>query len=275
MAKTPSQSFQRVLTEAVADLRQNGYDSKARMEKWTRALRKAAEKSVGTEEMMEYEIKRALRNTYTKQVTGGMIAKGQGIPSHKVTNLSPALRRQLNRRINAAADLIKLNRDQSIAKTLQRFSGWATSQEPGTVTPEKVREIKEEIAKPIRSQPFEKRRVIIDQTAKLNGSMNYLIANENQAIAVMWNANASRPNYNHRKEHLARDGKFFALQDSWAYQKGLINKGAGVYEDIDGFGVLPFCSCRGRWIYHLDQLPDGMLTAKGRDFIESKQGTQK
>ena len=98
-----------------------------------------------------------------------------------------------------------------------------------------MREIKADIAKPVRSQPFEKRRVIIDQTAKLNSNINYLVASDNRAIAVAWDANAGRPNYSHRKEHLARDGKIYVLRDGWAYRQGLITRGG---RDLRGHGRL-------------------------------------
>lgn len=266
-----SPSFQQVLAEAVADLRAHGYDSKTRVQKWVRALRRAAETATGSPHLLEDEIRRTLRKAYSQQVTGGVLARRQGVPAYTVRNLSPALQRELSRRIQAAADLITLNRTQAIERTLQRFSGWATAQNPGRGTPEKVREIRADIARPVRSQPFEKRRVIIDQTAKLNSNINYLVASDNKAIAVVWDANAGRPNYNHRKEHLARDGKIYVLRDGWAYRQGLITRGAGIYEDMDGFGELPFCSCRGRYLYHLDQLPDDMLTEKARKALGTER----
>lgn len=261
-------AFQTVLTEAVADLRKYGFDSKARLQRWVRELRRAADRQTGDEASLEHELKRALKKIYTKQVTHGALSRAHGIPAYTVKKLSPTLQRELSRRILAATDLITLNRHRSVEQTLQRFSGWATAQTPGSVSPEKIRAIKADIAKSIRQQPFEKRRVIIDQTAKLNSNLNYLTATNNKAIAVEWDANARRPHYNHRKEHLARDGKVFVLKEGWAYQEGFITKGAALYEEVDGFGVAPFCQCRGRYLYHLDQLPDELLSTKARTALE-------
>lgn len=260
--------FQTVLSEAVADLRRHGYDSKARLQKWVRDLRRAARGMIGSDAALEAEIKRALQQSYRQNVTGGLLARKHGIPAYTVKKLSPTLQRELSRRTQASVDLIRLNRTKSIEETLQRFSGWATAQNPGSVADEKLRSLKASLSKPIRSLPFEKRRVIIDQTAKLNSNLNYLTATNNKAIAVEWYANPDRLNYNHRKEHLERNGKVYALKDGWAYQKGFITKGDGLYEDMDGFGVLPFCSCRGFYKYHLDQIPDDMLTDKAREALK-------
>ncbi|MXV43473.1 hypothetical protein GS501_00055 [Saccharibacter sp. 17.LH.SD] len=257
------ETFQSVLTQAVEDLRRNGYDSKARHQRWLRKLRQLAKRMVGSDEESTRRVKRVLQASYTQKVTKGSIAKEHQISVYTVKQLSPSLQRELARRIAAATELITLNKDRAVEQTLQRFSGWATAQNPGMTTPEKVREIKAQISKPLYQQPFEERRTVIDQNAKFSANLNYLVASDNKAIAVIWDANASRPNYHHRPEHLARNGKIFVLKDSWAYQNGYIKKDVDFYEDTEGFATAPFCSCKGIYLYSLTDLPEEMLTEKG------------
>lgn len=80
-----------------------------------------------------------------------------------VEKLKPEFRKELDRRIFASANLIKLNREQAIEKTIQRFQGWVTSIPPDGVSEIDRREVKAGFQKSLKDMDFISRRVAIDQ----------------------------------------------------------------------------------------------------------------
>ncbi|EJT9718020.1 hypothetical protein NM794_005086, partial [Escherichia coli] len=69
-----------------------------------------------------------LRKTYDLQVSkAGALERHKGLSRFTLNYMEPKLRSELDRRILASADLIKLNRKKAIDTTLSRFSGWASS----------------------------------------------------------------------------------------------------------------------------------------------------
>jgi hypothetical protein len=267
-------SFQETLTEAVSDLAEHGYDSAERVARWTRELRDAAERSLISPESLESQLRTWLASTYTRFVDQGQIYKRHpGIARYTLERIKPHLRSELDRRITASANLIKLNRAESIEKTLRRFQGWATAIPVGGVPNPKRREAKADIRRAMGSLPFNERRVLIDQGAKLIASINEIVARDGGAIAAKWHSNYERPGYQFRPEHKARDyrvsGNVYLVRDSWAHQNGLVRKGkAGYTDEIDQPGEKVYCSCMwSPWIYNLRDLPANMLTAKGRNAL--------
>ena len=261
--------FQTVLTEAVADMADSGFDSTERVARWTRALREAAERSMISPESLEDQLRKWLASTYTRFVDqGGIYKRHPGIARYTLERIKPHLRSELDRRIMASANLIKLNRAESIEKTLRRFQGWATAIPVGGVPNPKKREAKAEMRKALGSLPYEERRVAIDQSAKLISAINDIVAKDGGAIAGKWNSNWRRPGYNYREDHKERDQEYFLIRDSWAHLKGLVRKNKNGYADeIDQPGEKIFCSCWFTYIYSLRDLPADMLTAKGRNAL--------
>ena len=200
-----------------------------------------------------------------------MVEKGQIVQFHKgvsrftIERVRPALRAELDRRIMASANLIKLNKEQAVAKTLQRLQGWSTSlPKGGSDTTDKAK-IKKDIRKSLASLPFEERRVIIDQSHKLRASLSEILATDGGAIAARWHSNWRQINYDFREDHKERDGLVYVMRGCWALEQGLIKAGpAGYTDDITQPAEEPFCRCYFTFIYHLRSLPDDMLTAKGK-----------
>lgn len=258
-------SYYETVTAAVADISENGFDTEERLEMWLRRLNASATKSMPTPEAMTRNLKQKLTADYTKLVDrGGLQKRHVGIPKFTVDRLKPQMRAELDRRIMASTQLIKLNREQAIAKTLQRFGGWASSVPPGGVSDETRNEVKEDVKKSIKQLPFEERRVIIDQSHKLYSAVNNIVATHGGAIAGIWHSHYKERGYNFRIQHAERDGKYYAIKGNWAIESGLMNKGAGYYEDMDQVGQEPFCRCYMQYVYGIDRLPDEMLTEKGR-----------
>ena len=120
-------SFNETVLAAIADLSIHGFDSIARLNRWQRELQYAAERDSASDAQVDARLKDSLSRIYVQQVDHGAILKRHNLDAWKLEHLKPSLRGELDRRIMASAQLIKLNRENMIAKTLQRFSGWATS----------------------------------------------------------------------------------------------------------------------------------------------------
>ncbi|SDH09751.1 hypothetical protein SAMN05216466_10788 [Paraburkholderia phenazinium] len=264
-----SRTFQEVLTEAVRDISENGYDDLTRINEWLKRLRIAALVDLPTEEevrtRMELAMDAVFRRNFTKTA---MLRHHPGVPLFTIERIKPQLRSELDRRILASVNLIKINREQAVEKMLQRASGWATSiPDGGSRVVDKI-DVKEGIAKSIKQVRYEERRVTIDQGHKLISSINAVIAQQTGAIAAEWNSRWKRPGYDYRKDHKERDGKIYAIRGSWAMEQGLINKGDGYTDEITAPAEEVACQCSYTYLNALRELPDRMLTEKGRKLLE-------
>lgn len=264
-------SFQDVLTQAVQYFVLHGYDDPKALANWMKRLRDAAVSELGSEKAVEARMKQVLEATFKRSLTTAAFNRSHpDIPRYTIERIKPNLRPELTRRILASADLIKLNRSQAIEKTLQRFSGWASSVPAGgSRVVEKV-DVKADVSKSLRQLKYEERRVTIDQGHKLVSSINQVIAHEGGAIAGKWRDHGSvQAGYDARHDHLERNGKYFVYRGNWAIEQGLMNKGEGYTDEIEMVGELPFCRCYYVNIYNLRDLPSELITEKGRAALES------
>lgn len=261
--------FLRVLTEAVADLTTHGYDDIERLDKWMGRLRDVLLTTMPSADEMERKLQEALRAIFEKLVEGERaLDKHPGVQAFTLANIKPTLHEELEKRIRASADLIRLNRDEAIEKTMRRFAGWATSVPAGGTAEPKKREVKSEIKRGIAGLPFIERRVIIDQGHKLTSSIHALIAEEGGAIAGIWHSHWRQPGYDYREDHKERDEHIYLMRGSWAQEEGLVKPGAAGYaDDITQPGEEVFCRCFYEYIYNLRDLPEDMLTKKGQQAL--------
>lgn len=221
-------TFSDVLRQAIADFEAHGFDSEERLEKWQRELLKAAE---GHTAITADNLKRTLTSIYTAQVTKGGLLRLHNIPAWKLNQIVPKLQQELQRRIMASAQLIKLNREEMIAKTMRRFSGWATSVPIGGSDSVDKKEENASIKKALKSLPYEERRVMIDQAGKFKASLSNITATETGAIAAMWKSHYRAAGYNARPDHAERDGEILVIRDNWALKGGLMKLGGHQYTD--------------------------------------------
>lgn len=259
-------SFQKVIQQAIADIEAHGFDSQARIDGWMERIEMAIRAAMMPESEVQALLSRSLGAIYTRMIErGGALKIHKGVSRFTVNMLQPKLRAELDRRIMASAQLIKLNKQQAIAKTLQRFSGWATSIPAGGSKQVDKPEVKDDLKKALRSLPYEERRVAIDQGHKLIAAVHDVIAVEAGAIAAAWHSNFRQPGYDARPDHKERDGHVYMLRGNWALEKGLVKPGPAGYSDaITQPAEEPFCRCQYEYIYSLRNLPIEMLTAKGR-----------
>lgn len=268
------ESYFDVLTAALNDIAEHGYDSPERLTYWMRRLREAAETAAGSADILEDQLRENLGAIYKRLVDqGGALKLSPGVSRYTLERIRPALRGELDRAIMASADLIRLNKQQAVAKTLQRFAGWASSiPKGGAAELDKVKQ-KGEIRKALRSLPFEERRVIIDQSHKLTASINRIVAVDSGAIAAVWHSHWRQAGYDYRPDHKDRDDQVYLIRGSWADKAGLVKPGAAGYTDkITQPGEEVFCRCTYQYLFALRRLPEGMLTAKGRQALaEAKE----
>lgn len=269
----PPDGFYQILAQAVTQIGENGYSSQAELDRWLAQLREAARRFLGSDASVDAAMRDALGAVYAKMIDRGRII--ELVPELRRFGLEivkPRLRAELDRRILASADLIKLNRKAAIDKTLQRFTGWSTSIPPGGGGLLDKQTVKADIAKSVKDASFEARRVAIDQGHKLIANISELVASDNGAIAGVWDSHWRQANYDYRERHKKMDGKIYLVRDSWAAKQGLIKKDGHQYiDEIERPAELPFCRCAYRWIVSPRRLPAEMLTEKGRDWIARGQ----
>lgn len=268
-------SFYDTLTEAVSDVVEHGFDSEDRIRHWQEELRRAAEQSTRSTTQLNQMMEAAMRAIYHRMVDKyGAVRYHPGIQRWNIERIRPELRSELQRRIMAAASLIRLNRDEAISSTLRRFEGWATSIPAGGTDRHVKTETKDRVKKSLAGLPFEVRRVSTDQGHKLVASINDIIAHQNEAIAVVWHSHWRQPGYNYRRDHKERDGHIYVIRGSWAIEQGLMKSGPhGYYDEITAVGEEVYCRCYATYVYTLGRLPVDMLTEKGRDELRRARGT--
>ena len=266
--KPSRDGFYDVLTAAINDLLEYGFDSSQRVEEWVRKLETAARSSLVPEGVLNREVRDVLMRTYQRTVEGGLLHKRHpNIAAYTIERIKPKLRAELDRRILASSSLIKLNREQSIQRTLQRFAGWATSIPIGGTEAEKRSEVKETVKRGIAGLGFVERRVVIDQGHKLVAAINDIVAVDSGAIAGRWqHIPLGPPAYDSRPEHVEMHDKVFVIRGNWAMEKGLMKLAGRKYTDeVDFPGTPVSCSCHYSYLYALRDLPPDMLTHKGEE----------
>lgn len=265
--KPSRKSFLQLLSEAIRDFSVHGYDRFILL-KWQGILRDKILSEIPTEAQMQGRLRTMLSALYRRKVENGQILKHHpGISRITLSSLSPSLRPELDRRIMASVDLIRLNRSQAIEKTLSRFAGWSTSIPRGGSKAVEAQEVKNHIAKPLKSLSFEERRLYIDQGHKMVSNISSVLAAQSGAIAFMWRSHWRQAGYDYRPDHKERDGKIYAIRGNWAMNKGLMNRGDGFSDEITAPAEEPFCRCYAVFLYALRDLPDDMLTEKGKKLL--------
>lgn len=270
-------TFTRTVREAVKFFLRNGYTSRQELEQWQAIIRQAAESETDDDYMSM--VSDRLRKTYDLQVSkAGALERHKGLSRFTLNYMEPKLRSELDRRILASADLIKLNRTAAINKTVQRFSGWATSipvqdYVGGGLSPSSRSGVNyncDHIQKSAQQVDYEARRVMIDQSHKLIANIDNIIATSNNAIAAEWHSHWRQAGYDYREDHKERDKLVYLIRGNWAQKNGYVKAGpAGYLDAITQPGEEVFCRCYVTYLYNLRSIPEDMLTQKGRKFLES------
>lgn len=259
-----------VLTQAIEDILAHGFDAQWRIEQWLSRLAQALERQYGPAEQSESALRAALLGVFERATRADVLARQHPeISAFTIEQIAPKLRAELDRRILASADLIRLHREESMARTLRRMAGWMTSIPAGGTEVAQRAKVKKEVRRSIAGLPFEERRVVIDQGHKLAAAINEIISTDGGAIAAVWHSHWRESGYQFRPEHKALDGKVFLVRGSWAQAEGLVKLAGRQYTDeVEAPSREPFCRCYWQFLYNLRQLPAEMLTAKGHAALE-------
>lgn len=267
MPPPPRNNFYQVLTDAIADLAEHGFDSQQRLDEWMRRLEIAARASLVPREVLERSLREALTRVYERTVGNANLLKvHRGISQYTLEMIKPRLRGELDRRILASTSLIKLNRETAVQQTLQRFAGWATSIPIGGSDVVSRAEERAHVRRGLAGLSFVERRCIVDQGHKLSAAINEIVATDGGAIAARWRHVLEGGGYQARKVHVDRNNHIFLIRDSWAMNAGLVKLAGHQYTDqVEQPGQLVSCRCTWVFVYNLRDLPPEMLTNKGRD----------
>jgi len=261
--------FRTLLLEAIDHFATNGYSSAADLQEWVARLHRSLDDELMGDPATKALVTQVLTSVYNREVRLGIGKRVPGVSRYTLDRVAPQLRAELDRRIFASVDLIRLNRRAATEKTLQRFSGWVSSVPPGGAPQTVKREVARDVGKSVATLKFEARRVAIDMGHKLSSAVSATVAMGEGAIAATWmDRGAHDKSYNARPEHLARSGKLFLVRNSWAISDGLIKKGGLMYTDeIEQPAELPYCSCTYTYVVSPRALPPELLTAKGRLWV--------
>ena len=264
-----SKSFRALLIEALREFSTRGYVSESDLQQWTARLHAMIESELPTDEESREVLAGILGSVYAREYRSGIARRVPGVSRYTLDRVAPHLRAELDKRIFASADLIRIRKKETVEKTLARFSGWASSQPAAGTFDFSPRALSKQITKDLVSFKFERRRVATDQGHKMSANVAHTVALGEGAIACIWHDRGSEDhNYDARPIHLARSGKLFLLKESWAMAEGLIRRGSSpYYDDIEPVAYLPYCSCYAEFIVHLQDLPEILLTKKGREYI--------
>lgn len=267
------QSLAEILRAAIADFSTRGYVSREQIERWLALIRAATEREIGDPGRLDAETRRRLEAVYVRMVDKGRVLDMvPGVGRYTLAMVRPQLRAELDRRILASANLIKLHRREVVEATLRRFEGWSTAIPPGGEGAIDKREVCAHVCKDLKTFRYERRRVEIDQGHKLIANVADIVAMGNGAIAGIWHSRWREMNYDYRPDHKARDERVYAIRDNWAIRAGLMNKGAGYLDEMTRAGEEPFCRCSVQYLLSPRQLPDSMLTRKGQQWIAQSGG---
>ena len=270
----PDAPFSEVLKAAIADLSATGYVSAERMTEWVTRLRNAAERDLGPEWEVDVEVRRDMERLLERFMSDQKLPRVvPGVGRFTKEMVKPRLWGELDRRILASAQLIKVDRREAIERTLRRFQGWATSIPPGGDETVDRREVNADLRKDLVKYRYHKRFVATDQGHKLISNVADLVASEAGAIAGIWHSHgATDARYDARPDHLRRDGKTFLIRGSWADKAGLLRAVNGYMDEHTMPGQEPYCRCWYQYVLSPRRLPDDFLTRKGHDWV--RQGSE-
>ncbi len=266
----PDAPFSEVLTAAIADLSATGYVSAERVTEWLGRLRNAAERELGPEWQIDTKVRADMQGLLDRFVDGAKLPQFvPGVGRLTKDMVKPKLWAELDRRIIASADLIKVNRKEAIDKTLKRFSGWATSIPPGGDDTINKRDTKGMLREELVKYRYHQRLVSNDQGHKLIANVADVVATEAGAIAATWHSHgATDRHYDARKDHLDRNGRTYLIRGSWADREGLVKSANGYTDDVTRPGFEINCRCWYQYVLSPRRLPDEMLTRKGQEWVE-------
>jgi hypothetical protein len=260
-------SLYRVVTAAIDDILEHGFDSQQRVDRWLEKIQLAAQRSIIPLDMLDANVRKLLTAVFARATHANRLMQvHKGVGKYTIAQISPRLHAELDKRIVSAIGMIRLNREQAMAEAARRFVGWATSIPAGGTEIGKRVKVRKDVRKSLSGLPYIERRCIIDQGMKLTAAVNEVVAADGGSIGGYWHSHWREAGYDYRPAHKARDGQFYVRRGSWADQRGYLKKGH-YYDGITAAGEEVYCRCYVEWAYTLSQVPAELLTEKGREAL--------
>lgn len=261
-----ARTFDEVLAAAVAFFLDHGFSDSGQLNYWGIRLEKAARRELLSTTQLIERLRGALTAEYTRQVERGVaLSQHPGVSKSTLAKIRPALRKVLSTRVAAATELLRATREEEIASTVKRFTGWASSLPAAPSPTVRKGEVRSAIRKTLSRAAFAELRLIVDQGHKLNASIHATIARESGAIACIWISNYKQHDYDYRDEHRSyaerSEREPFLIRNSWAHSQGFLNAIGATFTDQLAHqpAQLPHCRCHYRYIYNLSDLPPHMV----------------
>src|SRR5262245_8490176 len=102
----PRTNFYAVVNAGIVDILDHGFDSAGRVEEWEKKIKAAAEASLVPEPQMTQMLRDGLAQIYERLIDKGRIAEFHpGVSRFTIDKLKPELRKLLDQRIMASANL--------------------------------------------------------------------------------------------------------------------------------------------------------------------------
>lgn len=226
---------------------------------------------------------KSLKKSYISYTKRGFEENNKGLKGWRLNLLKDDLRRELKGRINNSLMLIKTQDEQRMSILKTRFLSWLAETESG-----KSPNIKEtlKVSHEIRKNDRHYRMILADQTRKMIGNFDNIVANKYQALGFFWktrrdNRVTGKPGGKNPKgnemhgDHYARQDKFYFYHNNWAIQQRLINTNHKLFKWADFEDGLPGqpinCRCYAYNIYELEDIPKELLSEKGKAYLQEKQ----
>lgn len=229
------------------------------------------------------KINSRLAGAYRSFIQGGFKTSNGGLSAWKLKKLNPKLFAELKRRVYATTEAVEGQPLAIITALKLRLITSLSSDKPKT-----IKALKEALrfTNELRKRDKYTQRLITDQTRKMLGSFNNIIAEEHKAIGFVWrgrrdirevgNPSGLYPKGNEAHgNHWERNNKFYFYKDNWAVKQGLINTKAKGFAWADFHDGLPSvavnCRCVAYNYFDLKliwlDIDKNLFTKKGLEFI--------
>lgn len=259
-------SFDEVLTEAVNYFVTRGFNDETALTYWTKRLEIAARRELMSTTTLRRRMKDALAAEYRRQIERGLIlSQHEGLSKSALNSFRLDLKGILSKRLSAANALVTLNREEDVAATLRKFTGWASSLPVGSSSQANRSEIRQDIKRALVAAKNKESSLVIDQRHKLYAALNAHIAQGAGAIGAIWVSHHTVPGYDFRELHQTYAQRSavrpFLIRDSWAHRQGVISSAGATFTDqLDHQpSQLPHCKCHYLFLYTTDRFPSDMI----------------
>lgn len=211
------------------------------------------------------------RSIFSNFIRGGFLKYHKDLKKDSALRVKDKLQNEFDKRLTALSAVREFQNSDAIEKMLRSFSGWATSITPETKEQADVHRAIKIIFSSMKQAANDQRDTLRDQGHKLENALSGVVAKEFGALAGVWHSRWREEGYKFRAAHKQLDEKIFLFSNTWATKHGMVKPGVdGWAHDHDAPGMLPNCKCSFRYIYSLKDLPEDMLTVRGKQALAAE-----